>query len=115
MGGLAPVDGGNLAGDVGATFTLERHFANGWRLGGFFTLTDVSAEEFGEGSFDKGITLTIPVGWFTGQPSRQVVSTVIRPIQRDGGARLNVSDRLYEQVRDGHRTDLVADWGRVWE
>ena len=104
-----------LAGDNGATFTLERHFANGWRLGGFFTLTDVSAEEFGEGSFDKGITLTIPLNWFTGRPTRQVVSTVIRPIQRDGGARLNVSDRLYEQVRDGHRTDLVADWGRVWE
>ncbi len=104
-----------LAGDVGATFTLERQFANGWRVGGFFTLTDVSSEEFGEGSFDKGITLSVPLSWFTGRPTRQVVSTTLRPIQRDGGARLNVSDRLYEQVRDGHRTDLVADWGRVWD
>lgn len=104
-----------LAGDVGATFTMERQFANGWRVGGFFTLTDVSAEDFGEGSFDKGINLTIPLSWFSGQPTRQSVSTVIRPVQRDGGARLNVSDRLYEQIRDGHLTDLTNDWGRVWE
>ncbi|WP_229801220.1 YjbH domain-containing protein [Tateyamaria omphalii] len=104
-----------LAGDVGATFTLERQFANGWRLGGFFTLTDVSSEEFGEGSFDKGITITIPTSWFTGKPSRQTVGTTIRPIQRDGGARLGVPGRLYGQIRDGHATDLNADWGRVWE
>ncbi len=104
-----------LAGDVGATFTLERQFANGWRLGGFFTLTDVTSEEFGEGSFDKGINVTIPTSWFTGKPNRQLVKTTIRPVQRDGGARLNVSGRLYEQIRDGHITDLNADWGRVWE
>ncbi len=104
-----------LAGDVGATVTLERQFANGWKVGGFFTLTDVSADEFGEGSFDKGIMVTVPVSWFIGQPSRQSVTTTIRPVQRDGGARLNVSDRLYEQVRDGHLTDLTNDWGRVWE
>ncbi|MBY5933578.1 YjbH domain-containing protein [Tateyamaria omphalii] len=104
-----------LAGDVGATFTLERQFANGWRVGGFFTLTDVSSEEFGEGSFDKGINITIPTSWFIGEPSRQTVSTTIRPIQRDGGARLSVSGRLYEQIRSGHITDLNADWGRVWE
>lgn len=104
-----------LAGDLGATVSLEREFANGWRVGGFFTLTDVSTADFGEGSFDKGITVTIPVSWFTGRPTRQSLSTTIRPIQRDGGARLNVSDRLYEQVRDGHLSDLSADWGRVWE
>lgn len=104
-----------LAGDVGATATLTREFANGWRVGGFFTLTNVSAAEFGEGSFDKGIKLEIPVSWFIGQPSKRTVSTTIRPIQRDGGARLAVPGRLYEQVRHGHRNDIVADFGRVWE
>ncbi|WP_299589919.1 YjbH domain-containing protein [uncultured Tateyamaria sp.] len=104
-----------LAGDYGATFTVEREFNNGWRVGGFFTLTDVSAEDFGEGSFDKGINITIPVSWFIGRPTRQSVSTTIRPIQRDGGARLNVPGRLYQQVRDGHINDLTGDWGRVWE
>ena len=104
-----------LAGDVGATVTLTREFENGWRVGGFFTVTDVSAEEFGEGSFDKGINLTIPIGWFLGQPDKRSISTTIRPIQRDGGARLEVPGRLYEQVRSGHRNALEDQWSRVWE
>lgn len=115
-GYLGQLDVGRyLAGDLGATATLTREFANGWRVGGFFTLTDVSAAEFGEGSFDKGILLSIPISWFIGQPSKRTVSTTIRPIQRDGGARLSVPGRLYEQVRHGHRSDIVADFGRVWE
>ncbi|WP_299727796.1 YjbH domain-containing protein [uncultured Tateyamaria sp.] len=104
-----------LAGDVGVTVSLERQFANGWRIGGFFTLTDVSSQEFGEGSFDKGITVSIPLSWFSGRPSRQSISSTIRPVQRDGGARLNVSDRLYDQIRNGHLTDLNNNWGRVWQ
>ena len=114
-GYIGQVDVGQyLAGDKGATFTLSREFENGWRVGGFFTLTDVTAEEFGEGSFDKGINLTIPLGWFLGQPSRQRISTTIRPVQRDGGARLNVPGRLFEQVREGHRESLSESWARVW-
>jgi hypothetical protein len=104
-----------LAGDVGATVTLEREFENGWRVGGFFTLTDVSAEEFGVGSFDKGIKLTIPANWLLGKPDTRIRSTTIRPFSRDGGARLNVPGRLYEQVRSGHRAQLVGNWSGVWE
>jgi len=104
-----------LAGDVGATVTLEREFANGWRVGGFFTLTDVSADDFGEGSFDKGIKLTVPASWLLGKPDKRVRATTLRPLSRDGGARLNVPDRLYEQVRSGHRQDLVGNWSGVWE
>ncbi|MGC1498345.1 MAG: YjbH domain-containing protein [Sulfitobacter sp.] len=104
-----------LAGDLGGTVTLTREFANGWRVGGFFTLTNVSATDFGEGSFDKGINLTIPVSWFLGTPGKRTISTTIRPIQRDGGARLSVPGRLYEQVRSGHRNALEDQWSRVWE
>ena len=104
-----------LAGDIGATFTLEREFANGWRVGGFFTLTDVSAEDFGEGSFDKGVKLTVPVNWLFGTPSKRTRGITVRPLQRDGGARLSVPGRLYEQVRSGHRKQLVGNWSGVWE
>lgn len=104
-----------LAGDYGATVTLEREFDNGWKVGGFFTLTDVSAEEFGEGSFDKGIKLEIPLNWFLGTPDKRTVGTTIRPIQRDGGARVSVPGRLYEQVRSGHRQALEGNWSGVWE
>lgn len=113
---FAQVDAGRyLAGDYGATFTLMRQFGNGWSVGGFFTLTDVSSEDFGEGSFDKGITFTIPISWFTGRPSKQTFGQTIRPIQRDGGARVYVPGRLYGQVASGQVNDLIADWGRVWE
>ena len=104
-----------LAGDIGGTVTLEREFENGWRVGGFFTLTDVSAEDFGEGSFDKGITVTIPMDWFLGISNQRRWSTTLRPLTRDGGARLSVPGRLYEQVRSGHREGLVGNWSGVWE
>ena len=103
-----------LAGDVGATMALDREFANGWKVGAYATFTDVSAADFGEGSFDKGIRLTIPLGAVTGNPSRQTSQLVLRSLSRDGGARLNVDGRLYERVRDTHRPDLQARWGRFW-
>lgn len=109
------VDAGQyLAGDIGATFTLERVFANGWRVGAFATFTDVSADEFGEGSFDKGIKLSVPLGWFTGQDIPSVEPFTIRPLQRDGGARLNVSNRLYGLVGDSQKYRVEEQWGRFW-
>ncbi|AXI48442.1 YjbH domain-containing protein [Sulfitobacter sp. SK012] len=104
-----------LAGDVGATVTLAREFANGWKVGGYFTLTDVSSEDFGEGSFDKGITFTVPVSWFLGKSEKQKLSTTIQPVTRDGGARLKVPGRLYNQVRQGHSQALENTWSGVWE
>lgn len=103
-----------LAGDVGATIKLERQFDNGWRIGGFVTKTDVSPSEFGEGSFDKGITLTIPLSSILGRPSPQASSTVIRPVQRDGGAQLNIRNRLYDLTRSYQDPRLESQWGRFW-
>ncbi len=103
-----------LAGDWGATVTLDREFNNGVKVGAFFTLTDVSFEEFGEGSFDKGIRVSVPVSWFTGQPSQRNLTQVIRPILRDGGARLNVRNRLYGVTRDLRGAELSDSWGVFW-
>ena len=87
-GFLGQLDMGRyLAGDVGATLSLDREFGNGIKVGAFATLTSASAEEFGEGSFDKGIRMTIPLNWVLGQSNRTEISPVIRPLQRDGGAR----------------------------
>ncbi len=111
----AQVDAGRyLAGDYGATFTLDRQFNNGFTVGAFFTLTDVSFEDFGEGSFDKGIRLEIPVSWLTGRPSRNKLSQTIRPVLRDGGARLHVRNRLYEVTREARSQQLSRGWGRFW-
>lgn len=104
-----------LAGDWGATLEVNREFANGWRIGAFATLTDVSFEEFGEGSFDKGIHIEIPLATLLGSPNRNVSTINVRPVTRDGGARLNVNGRLYEEVRDYHRPSLAAEWGTFWK
>ena len=103
-----------LAGDVGATLTLDREFANGWRVGAFATITNVSAARFGEGSFDKGIRLSIPFGHIFGNSARRSYNTTLRPIQRDGGARLNIDGRIYEEIRGYHARRLDDQWGRVW-
>ena len=44
-----------LAKDKGATFEVRRTFDNGFSIGAFATFTNVSASDFGEGSFDKGL------------------------------------------------------------
>lgn len=103
-----------LAGDYGATFRLDRRFGNGFRVGAFFTLTDVSFEEFGEGSFDKGIVVEVPLSWLYGTARRDGVTQVIRPVLRDGGAQLLVSDRLYGMTRDYRSRDMADGWGKFW-
>lgn len=109
------IDAGRyLAGDVGATFTLARQFNNGWEISAFATFTDVSAEDFGEGSFDKGILLRIPTSWLVGQPGRSTLDLDLRPILRNGGARLGVGDRLYPKVRNDHQQGIDNSFGRFW-
>lgn len=112
----AQVDVGRyLAGDWGATFALDREFDNGWRVGAYFTLTDVPFEEFGEGSFDKGIRITVPYDYFVGTATRDKVSTDLQSLARDGGARIKVDGRLYDIVRDGHTAGRFGDtFGRFW-
>ena len=77
-----------LAKDVGATLEARRTFANGWMVGLWATITDVPFDDFGEGSFDKGIFLKIPLDGVLGGGGRDNYSIRVRPIQRDGGARL---------------------------
>ena len=52
--------GDYLAGDTGYTLDLSRYSNEGLRLGFYFTRTDMSFKDFGEGSFDKGFYFSIP-------------------------------------------------------
>jgi hypothetical protein len=103
-----------LAKDWGATVSLDRVFNNGWKVGGYFTLTDVSFDDFGEGSFDKGIRVKVPLSWLSGAPTQQEYNMLIQPIYRDGGARVSIPNRLYETIR-GHSPQRTKNtWGRVF-
>ncbi len=111
----AQVDAGRyLAGDWGATVTMTRRFENGFSVGAFFILTNVSFDDFGEGSFDKGITISLPLTWASGQPTRDRVGYTIRPIQRDGGARLSVRNRLFDLTREDRDGADGRRWARFW-
>lgn len=109
------IDAGRyLAGDWGATVALDRVFANGWRVGAYATKTNVSSATFGEGSFDKGIRIEIPLAWGVGTPTLQKSKTTLRSLARDGGSRLEVDGRLYDQIRDTHQTEMAKSWGKFW-
>ena len=89
-----------LAKDVGSTLEVRRTFNNGWMVGLWATMTNVSSEDFGEGSFDKGMFFKIPLDGLLGSGSRKVYSTLLRPIQRDGGQRLeNFSGNIWWETR----------------
>ncbi|MDA9282293.1 YjbH domain-containing protein [Pseudomonadales bacterium] len=77
-----------LAKDQGYTFEARRSFDNGFSIGAFFTRTNVSALDFGEGSFDKGLFLSVPYSLLLPRNTRGRYSTIVRSIERDGGRRL---------------------------
>jgi Exopolysaccharide biosynthesis protein YbjH len=84
-----------LAGDVGGTLNVSRAFANGSRMGVWATKTRVSAQQFGEGSFDKGVYVSVPFELLLGRPAGGSASVVWQPLIRDGGARLNRAQTLW--------------------
>jgi len=78
-----------LAGDWGATLDLSRSFKNGVKMGAFATKTNVSAVQFGEGSYDKGVYVRIPFDALLTRSSTNIASVIWHPLTRDGGAILN--------------------------
>jgi hypothetical protein len=100
---LAKVSVGQyLAKDRGVTLDLSRRFANGVVFGLFATKTNVSAAQFGEGSFDKGIYFNIPLSAMFTRSTPDIATFTWNPLTRDGGAKLNRAYPLYEitKVRD---------------
>ena len=78
-----------LAGDEGFTLELSRSYLNGVEFGVFASLTDVTSEQFGEGSFDKGIFFKIPV-------FGNLINYTWRPLTKDPGAKLVRKNTLYD-------------------
>jgi hypothetical protein len=84
--GLIPFDmklsyGEYLAGDIGTTIEFSRTYANGMNFGVFASNTDVTAEQFGEGSFDKGLFFNIPI-------YGNLINYTWRPLTKDPAAKL---------------------------
>ncbi|MDB9967904.1 YjbH domain-containing protein [Gammaproteobacteria bacterium] len=83
-----------LAKDIGYTVDFSKRFTNGFTLGAWFTRTNVSAELFGEGSFDKGIYFKIPLDALLNYSTTGAIDFKLRPLTRDGGQKLLDSSNL---------------------
>lgn len=93
---LAQVSVGQyLAEDRGVTFDMSRRFANGARVGAWATFTNVSSEDFGEGSFDKGFYIYMPFDLFLPRSMRGGTTFSFRPLTRDGGQKVRDGKPLY--------------------
>ena len=100
-----------LAGDQGGTLTVTRRFENGWSLAAYVTATDGMEA----GTLDKGISMQIPVSWFTGQPNRATKPLEFHPYASDAGARLKMDGRLQDLLTDYAAPGLNEQWGRFWK
>ncbi len=96
-----------LAGDRGATFEITRHFASGVEIGAWATFTNVPSQTFGEGSFDKGIIIHIPLQWGLPISSQSSYDLHLSSLTRDGGQRLSGDDSLYTVTNENSSGELM--------
>lgn len=99
-----------LAKDIGYTFDLSRISKIGIRSGFFFTRTDVPAKIFGEGSFDKGFYIQIPLDLFTKNYTSRYTDFRLRPLTRDGGQKLNLDKSLQGLMYNTNSYEFRRQW-----
>jgi len=87
-----------LAKDDGVQVNFEHKFKSGIIVGAYAAKTNVSAEDFGEGSFTKGFYISIPIDMLQLRDSVQHGTIGWSPITRDGGQMLNRQSSLYRST-----------------
>lgn len=104
-----------LAGDKGVTLDLSRRFKTGFILGVFATKTNLSSEEFGEGSFDKGFYFSIPLKLFYSDFRTGSIAFGLHPLTKDGGAILHQHNSLFSILGDTNRSSIERDWDYIYD
>ena len=94
-----------LAGDKGFTFDLSRRFKSVFKIGAYFTRTNISKVEYGEGSFDKGFYFEMPLNIFQSNSGKGFTNFTIQPLTRDCGAKLKTSNPLIYSIISGSEND----------
>lgn len=87
-----------LAEDKGVTLDVSKQFDSGVLAGAYLAKTNLSAAQFGEGSFNKGFYISIPFDIFTVKPSANRAGIVWTPLSRDGGQMLVRKYRLFDMT-----------------
>ena len=99
-----------LAKDDGFTFDLGRRTRSGFKAGIYFTRTNVSAELFGEGSFDKGFYFQIPMDLLLNRYTGNYSTFKLSPMTRDGGAKLIYDKDLNGLIFNSTFIELNNQW-----
>ena len=99
-----------LAQDRGYTFDISRKMPSGWQAGIYFSRTNVSAEVFGEGSFDKGFYFKIPYNIFLKNHTKRSTHFGLKTMTRDGGAKLNMQNKLIDSFYGSTKTEINENW-----
>ncbi|HYM19114.1 MAG TPA: YjbH domain-containing protein, partial [Micropepsaceae bacterium] len=102
-----------LAGDYGVTFEMTRRFETGVEIGAFVTFTNVPFSKFGEGSFDKGIIIRIPLESVLPVHSQTEAKLDFTSLTRDGGQRLGDEQSLYGLTRRTSYGEILGGWHAV--
>jgi len=85
-----------LARDLGVTLDVSRTFASGTMIGALATKTNVSAADFGEGSFDKVLYIKIPFDLMLPKRSNFDGFFIWRNLSSNAGAILGRRHALYD-------------------
>lgn len=99
-----------LAGDKGYTIDVSRRMPNGWQAGIWFSNTNVSAEDFGEGSFDKGFYIHIPLSIFSKEYNKNLQAFSLRSMTRDGAQKLELRNRLIDSFYGSTMDEFNENW-----
>ena len=95
-----------LGGDKGARVDFSKQFKSGVIVGAYATVTDLTTDEYGEGSFNKGFYITIPFDLMTVKPTTSRANIAWQPITRDGGQQLDRKYHLFDV------TDSRSQWSQ---
>ena len=89
---------------------LSRRLNSGFKAGVYFTRTNVSAELFGEGSFDKGFYFQMPLDFFSKEYNGGYSTFKVSPLTRDGGAKLIFDKDLRGLLYNSTYNEISNQW-----
>ncbi len=99
-----------LAKDRGYTLDVSRRMPSGWKSGFYFTRTNIPPEIFGEGSFDKGFYIQIPLDTFSKTYSKDTTGFSLKTMTRDGGQKLSLQNKLIDSFYGSTLDEINENW-----
>ncbi len=85
----------------------------GFEIGAFATLTKWPYSKFGEGSFDKGVIIRIPLQGLIPTHTQSEARLDFTSLTRDGGQRMYDEQMLYGLTRRTRYGEIVEGWNDV--